>query len=426
VADVGQRAIGRSKHWRRSLASGQKSQDGPSGSKTSSAEGTDGGIRTGHAGVAEWTALLTIYTSTDVFLSYPSRIAEQTAEAAWMVPLLSAIIAASVFWLVQLCMLRFSQTGLITVLWERVSPIAGMTVALAGAAFFLVQTALVMREFTETVVTTVLPSTPAAVVTILFLLVVMNYAYKGIEGMTRVAILLSVVMLGGLALLLILPLTWFDASLLSPIMGKGVGSIVLSALTNTSMFIPPFVLSILQPSVRNQKHVLQIGLVSSLLTGAIISLVLVVFIGTFAVAVTGKIPFPMYQLSRLIYVGRFVQRLESLFVFLWTAAAVIKMGLGLWLTAYLYARAFKMPFYRPLVVPFGLLMFIVSFLPPDFTTVMNLSGEVLERYGWVVTMALPLLAASIAVVVDWLRSGGRRNEPDSDPPAGENREGARA
>lgn len=426
MADSGQRTMDSRRQWRRTLAGSQKSKQRSSGGMTSTAEGNGNDIRTGHAGVAEWTALLTIYTSTDVFLSYPSRVAEQTAEGAWMVPLLSAMIAASVFWVVQLCMLRFSQTGLITVLWERVSPVAGMVVALAGATFFLVQTALVMREFTETVVTTVLPSTPAAVVTILFLVVVMNYAYKGIEGMTRVAILLSVVMLGGLALLLILPLTWFDPSLLSPVMGKGVGPIVLSALTNTSMFIPPFVLSILQPSVRNQKHVLRIGLVSSLLTGAIISVVLIVFIGTFAVAVTGKIPFPMYQLARLIYVGRFVQRLESLFVFLWSAAAVIKMGLGLWLTAYLYARAFKMPLYRPLVVPFGLILFVVSFLPPDFTTVMNLSGQVLERYGWIVTMALPLLAALIAVVVDWLRERGRRHDPGSDPPKGENREEALA
>jgi len=376
---------------------------GSSQASTTPAPGNGGGIRTGHAGVAEWTALLTIYTTTDVFLSYPSRVAGQTAEAAWMVPLLSGLIAAMVFWFIQWLLSRFQNEGLLDVLDRTTSSVVSMVVALIGFVFFMGQSALVMREFTETVVTTVLPATPATVVTLLFLGVIIYYAYKGLEGLTRVAIVLSVILAAGTALLLVLPLTWFNPRLLSPVFGNGVGSILFYGFTNTSMFMPVFVLTVLRTTVRNQQHILRIGMISSIMPAAIMSLVLIVFIGIFASSVTGQVPFPMYQLARLIYVGRFVQRLESLFVFLWTAAAVIKMGLGLWLSAYLYARAFRMPLYRPLTIPLGLILFVLCFIPPDFTTVVLLNGNILERWGWIVTIALPVLAALLAVVADKLK-----------------------
>lgn len=377
---------------------------------SSKSQVTGGSLRTGHAGVGEWTALLVIYMAADVFLSYPSRVAEETAEAAWMVPLISGAIAILAYVLIHLGMRRYTAEGLLDVVERTLTPVGSIVVGLVGTAYFLIQTALVMREFTETVVATVLPATPALIVTVLFLGILMYYAYKGLEGLTRVAILLSVLLALGLLLLLVLPLTWFHGYLLTPVLGKGVGPIVLYGLTNTSMFAGVFILAVLRPTVRNQRHTLRIGVMSSLLTALIMAAVLVVFVGTFAVAVTGKVPFPMYQLARLIYVGRFVQRVESLFVFIWTAAAIIKMGMGLWLSAYLYARAFRMPVFRPLIMPMGMIIFIVSFLPPDFITVVQLSGQLLERFGWAVTIVMPLGVLGAARIVERVRTHRKARE----------------
>ncbi|MCY0875251.1 MAG: endospore germination permease [Firmicutes bacterium] len=391
-----------------------------SGVKMSEVSGrnTGGGIRTGHAGVAEWTVLLTIYMATDVFLSYPSRVAQEAAEAAWMVPLISGAIAALAYVAIHWMMKGHPTESLLDIVERALTPVGSIVVGLIGFAYFVLQTALVMREFTETVVATVLPETPAAVVTILFLMIVMYYAYKGLEGMTRVAILISAFLVIGFGLLLILPLTWFHSYLLTPILGKGLGAVALNGLTNTSMFAGVFILAVMRSSVRNQRHTLRIGLISTLASALIMSVVLLLFVGTFAVAVTGKVPFPMYQLARLIYVGRFVQRVESLYVFIWTAAAIMKMGLGLWIAAYLYARAFHMPTMRPLILPMGMMLFVLSFLPPDFTTVIQLSGELLERFGWAVTIALPVIALLVATIVASIRrrahGEGEKDDPKDD------------
>ncbi len=360
-------------------------------------------IHTGRVGVVELTALMTVYSSTEIFLSMPSRIAVEGAGFAWAIPLVSGTLVTIAFLIVHFCLKRFPGENLLQVISRLFGRFTALPIALVFALLLLAQTALVTREFTETVVTTVLPATPSAVIAFTFLLAAFYYAYKGLEGLSRTALLFSYFSLVGVALLLILPLSWFDVRLLLPIWGRGVGNTLWFGAINSSLFFNVLFLSILYPTLRNRNHFLYVGVISTIVTAVIFSMVLVVFLGTFASAVSGKVPFPMYQLARVIYVGRFVQRLEAIFVFLWTAAAVIKMGFGLWMVAYLYALGFGMPLYRPLLAPVTLQLYVLSFLPPDFPAVLALSASVFEPYGWLVGVALPVLLAVAAVLWDWRR-----------------------
>lgn len=370
-------------------------------------------INIGRVGVIELTALLTIYTATDVFLSFPSRVAAEGKSMAWAIPLISGAIVLLAFFIVHMCFKRFPGENVLQVMTRLFSRYVTVPVALLFVLFFITQTALVMREFTETVVTTVLPATPTAVVTLSFLVVVIYYAHKGLEGLTRTAMIFSYLFLTGLAILLLLPLSWFNASLLLPFFGQGIMHTLWFGSINTSLFCNVLILSIMYPAIRNREQFKYIGVVSIILASLIFSIVLVVFIGTFAVAPLGRVPFPMYQLARVIYVGRFVQRLESIFVFLWVAAAVIKMGFGLWLAAYLYAQAFNMPVYRPLLAPLALLLYVLSFLPPDFPSVLAISAQVFEPYGWTISVALPVILALLAAGKDYFSHRGGKKKVDA-------------
>lgn len=376
-------------------------------------------LRTGRVGVAELTALLTIYTATDVFLSYPARVAAETATSAWMIPLVSGAVVLAAFLIMHACMRRFPDHDILQLADRFLTPYVALPLTLLFVAFLFLQTALTMREFTETVVTTVLPATPAVLIALLLLLVSLYYAHKGLEGLTRVAVLLSVVFAVGLAALLLLPMTWFDARLLLPFVGRGIAPTLYYGVLNSSMFLNVLMLAVTYKSVRNQQHFLRAGTVSIVVTAVLMSLVVVVYLGTFGSAPTGRTPFPLYQLARLIYVGRFVQRMEAVFVFLWVAAAVVKMGCGLWFTAYLYAAAFRMPVYRPLLYAIALSLFIISFLPPDLMTVQALSSQYVERYGWIVTVAIPVSIVATAYIIDRVkqassqrRARGAREVPE--------------
>lgn len=375
-----------------------------------------GRLDTGKVGVGELTALLTIYTTTDIFFSYPARVAREGQTAAWMIPLVSGLLVVSAFLVIHLLMRRLPEHNLLELAERKLGRAVMLALLFVFTLFFLLQTAFTLREVTETVVTTVLPATPAVVVALLVLVVSLYFAYQGLEGLTRVSAILWGVFAIGLIALLALAAPWFDSRLLLPIAGRGWSAIVLYGALNTSMFPVVLMLSVLYGSVRNQRHFLRAGLVSAGVSAIVMSLVVLVFIGTFSSAVTGTVPFPMYQIARLIYVGRFVQRLESIFIFLWTSAALVKLGLALWFSGYLYATAFRMPVYRPLLFALAVIVFILGFLPPNLHSVQQLDANYLERFGWIATIALPLVLAC-TTVLRW-RAGTARDARRTEKGAG--------
>lgn len=360
----------------------------------------------GEVGAIGLTILLAVYTATDVFLSYPGRVAEQAKTSGWMVPLVAGVIALFAWIVIAWAMRSAGKEPLLSWMAGRIGPVAHV----AAAIFFvylLVETALVMREFTETVVSTVLPATPAEIVALLFAIVVVYFARQDLEGLVRVAIFFGALLLLGLVLLCVLPLNWFDGRLLLPLWGEGVSPTLQTGILATSMFATVPLLAIVGSRLQRAEALPWVGIVAICSSAVLISIVLAVFIGVFVGATEGRIPFPMYQVARLIYVGRFVQRLESLFVFVWTSAAVLKMGLALWTASYLYAWLFRMPVVRPIVAPLAALVFVLSFVPRDFTTLLYLSGSVVERYGGIVTIALPVCFIGAAGVLQ-LRRRRRR------------------
>ncbi|MCL6516768.1 GerAB/ArcD/ProY family transporter, partial [Alicyclobacillus sp.] len=124
----------------------------------------------------------------------------------------------------------------------------------------------------------------------------------------------------------------------------------------------------------------------------------------FAPEETTKLASPMYALARLIHIGHFVQRLESVFVFMWVSAAVVKLAITLWSAAYMLAAGFGWPTYRPLLPALCLLSLAISLLPHDVASAFDLHGEILMRWGWIIAFALPLVLLGVGAM---RRRGGR-------------------
>ncbi len=368
-------------------------------------------FRIGRLGAPELTSLLIIYSVSDVFLSYPSRIVTEGATSGWMIPLLAGVIVLAVWLGIDHALKKTGTTNVIQSLAAWVPFPLISIVLLILSVFILLQTSLILREFTEAVIATVLPNTPPPIVALTFLLVVIYFSSKGVEVISRAALMLMYFLMAGMVLLLILPLSWFHAVQLLPVLGNGIKNIVAYGLINTSTFYQVLILLFLAPVLRKESMRTKAGIYSILVSTVIVSAFVAVLLGTFTMPVTEKMTYPIYQLSRIIYVSRFIQRLEAIFVFVWTSAAVIKMGLGLWFTAYLFAYAQKIPVYRPLIYIFALILYILTFLPPDLPTVLSLAGSIYETYGGIITIVLPVLLVMLVYFRrDSAKPGHRRKE----------------
>lgn len=356
-------------------------------------------------GAKEFIAMLTLFVATNAFLTYPRYVSASGLEAAWMEPLIAGIATLLLFVFVErLLSAFFPGMDIVEVCKETFGKWIAVFFAILFSAYFIFSTAAVIRQFTENVITTVLPSTPILFVGGLFAFAVAYIAYAGLEGICRTAYFLLPILIIGTIGLCILTINWWHPLYLFPIWGTGIQSVLIGAMKYSPIFTNVLLLCVIYPHAHNPNEFRWIGTASITLS----TLVLVFFILTyhmvFAPTETGKSTFAFYQMARMIYLGRFIQRMESVFIFLWVSAAVVKMAVTLWGAAYLMSKAFGWETYRPAVPALALCCFSLSLWFGNLLQVMEIEETYLMSWGGIIVFILPVFIVLFGVLRHYLRN----------------------
>ncbi|GLG01324.1 putative spore germination protein YfkT [Alicyclobacillus hesperidum subsp. aegles] len=357
---------------------------------------------------SEMTAMLIIFVSTNAFLTYPRYISLSGYEAAWMEPVFSGVLTLILFFLVEQLLRRyFKNLDIVEVSKEVFGRFGAILIALVFSLYFLCSTAAVMREFTENVVSTVLPSTPILIVGAVFMFAVGYIVYGGIEGICRTAFIFLPILLVGLVAVCLMTVNWWRPYMLLPLWGTGPEQVLRGSLQYSSIFANVLLLTIIYPHVHDTSKMRRIGFVSIVVSTLLLVGLMLTYHMVFPAAETGKTSFALYRLARMIHLGPFFQRLESIFIFLWVTAATVRMAVTLWGCSYLLGKAFGWPTYRPAVPALVLLSFSLGMWPENWIQVINFDGTYLLRWGWIVVFAIPIAVLSIGAMVRSMRGGGR-------------------
>nr|WP_236588251.1 GerAB/ArcD/ProY family transporter [Tumebacillus amylolyticus] len=336
-------------------------------------------------------ALSVITSIADVSLFYPQQLVMRGSSAAWMIPMLSMLITLGVWALISPVLVRTDKQDLITLCEKSLGRFAMRAMCLLIAFYMIADMTTLARTFTEAVVTTVLPRSPISFIAAPFFLVAAFYAWKGIEGISRVSLVLWSWLAVGLVALLVLNLNWMRPDKIFPLLGYGVMPLITGSGLFLSVFVNILILTLFCSRLRNPKEVRSIGYISTILIGLTYMLVTMAFLMVFSPEAAMRSPFPLYQLGRLIYIGRFIQRLEASFVFIWVVMAVIKMAVTLFMSTYLIATAFRMPVYRPLVAAVTLIVFDLSYYPRSFVETVSFNNKYIVAWSWSIVIVVPLL-----------------------------------
>ncbi|QQE79601.1 endospore germination permease [Alicyclobacillus sp. SO9] len=355
---------------------------------------------------SELGALQIAFVGTEAFLTYPRYTAQLALEASWMIPLISGMIALLVFLFInRLIESNFPGMDIVDITETTMGSFVASVVSIVLSLYFLFSTAAVMRLFMEHVVATVLPDTPLLVVGLLFSVVVAYIAYLGIEAICRTAYLLLPVLFIGIVVLCLLTLNWWHPPFLLPLWGRGIPSIIRSSFLYSSIYINVLLLLIIYPHATDESKLGRIGVVSIVSADLLLTGFLLAYNMVFPAFEGQSISFPLYQMARVIYIGRFFQRMESLFIFLWVMIAVVRMSLTLWAFVHLMARGLRWPTYKPGIAAGALLAFMLSLVPTSALQAVTIAKTYLLEWGDVIVFGIPI---TVTVLASLLKTKSKR------------------
>lgn len=350
------------------------------------------GIKDGHIGYREAAATLMVVLTTKTFLSCPQAPIVLGLTAGWMIPIVGLVVTLISLLPLLYLMRKEPEHNLVEIAEYHGGPFAGLVIGLILSAYFFVTIVLVVRQFTETVIVALLPTTPISVITVLFLAGMIYATYQGIEALTRTAWLLIPFILLGMMGVLLLSFHRLDFSSIFPIWGAGVKEILWAGMLKSSLYSEVLIMGMLNPLIRERGKVNSLTITVLMLSGAMFAMTVLVYIMVFGVsAAISSGTYPLYNLARLIYFGRFLQRVESIFIFMWVFSMLVNVAALFYVLCISLATSLKLPVYRPLIFPLAVLIYAINFQIPNFPYAVWLDKNILHDYSFLLSIFVPIL-----------------------------------
>lgn len=349
-------------------------------------------MREHHLGQREALALMIIFLGAKLFRAFPRSMAKLGGPAGWMVVLFGVLSAAISLLLIDRALAAARGKSLIAAAEEGLGPWLGGLASVAILLFFFGTTSISMRQYSENLLAVFLPRTPLQVVMGAYLGAATFIAYLGVEGLARTAWLLGPWLLAGLATLLAgALLTFTSTGGLTPFWGPGLPVVITEGLFRSGVGAEILGLAVLAPVFRKEGQVRAVGFRTLIAAGLLMVVVQVVYSLFFPHPASTRVAFPLLQVSRLIVAGRWFQRVEAVYLVSWVVLATLYSAAGVWIVAKGFAEVFRIPHYRHLLAPLGLLFYSTGVFPESLVHAQIWQGEVLKANAWVVTHLVPMV-----------------------------------
>lgn len=352
--------------------------------------------QSGKMGVAAGISLVILITSPFIFLSTPAQTLEIGKGLAWGIPLIAGVPAA-VMLLAMLGIMDKVSGDFCTVCEKLVGRFGAVIIMLYYIGLFFCDAVLLLRQFAENTLLTALPRTEFTYVIVIYMIVVATMTYMGLAGILRTNYAIMPFGILGLLMVLVLLIPFYNVYHLLPWQGAGLGKVITAGLLGAGAQAGVFSLVILAPFFQNLKTIRTAMLFGLSMSIILKTLVVLGFLLAFSTLAGREKVLPFFEMARLVYLSRYLQRIESLFILQWVIVGVSAIALNFYLGNYLISRLFNLPTIRPLIPIVSIIVAEIAILPPDITTVIVLDEVIITSYFNLGIYVIPpiLIAAAI-------------------------------
>lgn len=355
-------------------------------------------IKEGKIGVQEAVCLLIIVLNCKLFFTSPSLSSRLVGTTTWLMTIISCVTAICGFTFTYLLLKRFPGKDLIEIFNIILGRYVGSLFSLILFLVFMESAGILIREFVEVMIVYNFPATPPEFLASIFLVVIGVMVYLGLESIARTARLLAPWMLLGYLLLLVLAAQNYHLSFLFPIFGNGLGKTVTVGMSRSSVYGEIVLVGVIATALQGTDHIRKIAYSSLIISGVLAVMGMLAFTLVFPYFVTQELTAPIYDLSRTISYGTFLQRLDPIFVVIWNLTTFITVAALFYAALSIFCKVFRLDDTRPVIIPLTIILYAVAGTPPDLPTLVEFYGKVLRETGWVFFYGMPLVVWVTAIL----------------------------
>ncbi|MDQ0215819.1 spore germination protein KB [Oikeobacillus pervagus] len=312
----------------------------------------------------QFLVIVIFFTIGTSILTVPSGLAEDARQDAWIVAIVGTVLGLFVIWIYNKLGLMFPNMTFIKMNIEIFGIWLGKIISLIFVTMPFLYTSIVLIYNGNFLLIHMMPNTPILAVNILMVIIVVMGVRLGIETIGRAAeifvlfffilfIILVVFISPQIKLENIQPVFETD---MKTVLHASISLVVTSSLSSV-------VLLMIFPALVNQpEEASKSFYIGNILGGLVIIIITVLSILVLGADTTERQTYPSFMLARKINIGHIIQRIEGTIAIMWFISIYFKTVLYFYASVLGTAQILNMKQYRPLILPFGLIITVLSII----------------------------------------------------------------
>lgn len=285
---------------------------------------------------------------------------------AWIAIAISTLFSAGLAYVLSRISIMYPGETLVTYAPKILGKFLGHIVILLYVIYWYTVLAIILRQYADFMIGTILPLTPVLVPIIGMLLVAAYVSFAGIEVLARCSEVFGPLVLLGIMLPLLLNFSQFKINNLLPVMVDGSPLVLLKGALPTASFLGDnILLMMILPFLSKPREGTKSAVLGSVVAGVFTMFSAMQCIAIFGYSAAARQTYPFLNLVRFISFG-FLQNLDSIVIAIWIMGIFIKVSLYLFAASYGSAQWFGVKRWRTVIFIAAPVALVLAMLPRNF------------------------------------------------------------
>lgn len=276
--------------------------------------------------------------------------------------------------------------------------------------YYIVFASILLRSFAENLKIIYLDKLPITIIVIIFIIAI-TYANKlGFSAISKVNMLFLPIIAFCMLFVFLANIKNYNLSGIFPLIGNGAQSTFILGLSNLFAFSSISILYFLPPMVKDNSF-RKIARISTILSIILFFLGIFAFLCLFSFLRNSEEIMALYLASRYIEFGRFFQRLDAVFLLIWTIGVISYLCIITALSMNIFKKISNITNSKALVYCFAGIIYIISLIPKNISQTNYVEINIFKYIVFILIFGYSLFVLIFANIRK--RLGGGKNEKTS-------------
>ena len=347
-------------------------------------------------GRIEAIALICIVMTNKVILNMPKNIIESCGSSSWINVIFLGILVLLFGLFISKLFNPFIGQDLLDISEYLGGKVLKFIVGISYIVLFLIISGSLLRYFSGTLKIIYYKSTPIFIILGIFLLGAVVANRTGIKSIVRVNLVIVPTLIASILILFLSTSKLFVVERMFPILGYGINETFFSGLSNLFAFGGISFIYFIMPFLKDYGDFKKVTFFSILISGIFLLFSVLSLLLVFPALLNSTETLSIFSLTRMVEYGRFFQRIDAFFVFLWIFSVFSYLSITLAFILYIFKKVYNINESKAMSSCFAIIIFAVSLLSSNIAGTRFIERNVYKYYQLILVFGISFIILLLA------------------------------